>query len=471
MKLLSLTGACLLSLFVGNVFAHSLPDGTFVAGETYPPSGRTDSVPSSISGQLLAEPSGAWTLQDCLDYALENNIQIKKSKITQLSGLEDTRLAKAQLFPSLSASVTQGYVNYPSADAVSNNSYSGNYSVNANWTLFDAGRRTQTIKQQKIQNHVDELSIEQNEDDIRISLVQTYLQVMYAIEAVRINENTVEVSKAQRDRAEELLKAGSISQVDFAQLESQYSADKYQLVVAQTNLDNYKLQLKQLLEFDINQDLRLAPLTLTEAEVMAPLPDKQTIYATSLAVMPEIKSSRLAIEIAELEKKKAKSGYFPTLSANAGIGTGHLSGTGYAFGSQVWNKFNESVGLTISVPIFSNRENKTAYNKAKLAITTSELEWLNTQKQLLKTVEGIYLDATSAQNQYISAMERLRSVEQSYQLTEQQFFLGMKNTLELLTEKNNLLSACQEVLQSKYMAVMSIQLLNIYQKKPVEINY
>lgn len=471
MKLLSLIGACLLTLSTGNVLAHNFPGSITAVRETPCSSLPADTIPFQASGQPFPNTAGVWTLQDCLDYALENNIQIKKSKITQLSGEEDTRLAKAQLFPSLSASVTQGYVNYPSADAVSNNSYSGNYSVNANWTLFDGGRRTQTLRQQKIQNHIDQLDIEQNEDDIRISLVQTYLQVMYAIEAVGINENTVEVSKAQRDRAEELLKAGSISQVDFAQLESQYSTDKYQLVIARTNLDNYKLQLKQLLELDINEDIRLAPLTLTEAEVMAPLPDKQTIYTTSLAVMPEIKSSRLAVEIAELEKKKARSGYFPTLSVNAGIGTGHLSGTDYAFGSQVWNKFNESVGLTISVPIFSNRENKTAYNKAKLAITTSELEWLNTQKQLLKTVEGIYLDATSSQNQYTSAMERLRSVEQSYQLTEQQFFLGMKNTLELLTEKNNLLSARQEVLQSKYMAVMSIQLLNIYQKKPVEINY
>lgn len=471
MKLLSLIGACLISLSAGNMFARSLPQGAITVGETSGSAVSADSIPPRASGHEVPESSGLWTLQDCLDYALENNIQIKKSKVTRLSGLEDTRLAKAQLFPSLSASVTQGYVNYPSSDAVSNHSYSGNYSVNANWTLFDAGRRTQAIKQQKIQNNVDELDIEQNEDDIRISLVQTYLQVMYAIEAVRINENTVEVSKAQRDRAEELLKAGSISQVDFAQLESQYSTDKYQLVVAQTNLDNYKLQLKQLLELDINEDIRLAPLTLTEAEIMAPLPDKQTIYTTSLAVMPEVKSSRLAIEIAELEKKKARSGYFPTLSVNAGIGTGHLSGTDYTFGSQVWNKFNESVGLTLSVPIFSNRENKTAYNKAKLAITTSQLDLLNTQKQLLKTVEGIYLDATSSQNQYISAMERLRSVEQSYQLTEQQFFLGMKNTLELLTEKNNLLTARQEVLQSKYMSVMSIQLLNIYQKKPVEINY
>lgn len=423
-----------------------------------------------VGAQAQEQPT-RWTLRACLDYALEHNIQVKKSKVSHLSGLEDTEQAKAQLFPSLSASVTQGFVNYPSGDALSNNSYSGNYSVNANWTLFDGGKRMQAIKQQKIQNTVDELGVEQNEDDIQVSLVQTYMQVLYAMESVRINRNTVEVSTAQRDRAIQLLNAGSISKVDLAQLESQLSTDKYQLVIAQTNLDNYKLQLKQLLELDINQDIELIMPALDDRDVLTPLPDKQLIYNTSLAVMPQVKSSQLSVDIAELEKKKAKAGFLPSLSMNAGIGTGHLSGTDYAFGSQIWNKFNESVGLTLSIPIFSNRQYKTAYNKAKYAITTSELELLNTQKQLLKTVEGIYLDATSSQTQFTSATERLSYVKESYNLIDEQFTLGMKNTLELLTEKNNYLTAQQEQLQAKYMALMSIQLLNIYQKKPIAENY
>lgn len=430
-----------------------------------------------ILSSLLLLPGGMkaqdapkqWTLRDCLDYALEHNIQVKKSKVARLSGQEDTELAKAQLFPSLSASVTQGVVNYPSSQAVSNNSYSGNYSVSANWKLFDGNKRVNTIKQQEIQNRVDNLSVEQSEDDIQISLVQTYMQVLYATEAVRINRNTVEVSEAQRDRAAQLLRAGSISQVDFAQLESQLSSDKYQLVVAETNLDTYKLQLKQLLELDITEDIAVSVPELSSADVLVPLPDKQDIYNLSLSVMPQVKNSELNIDMAQLDIKKARAGYLPSLSLNAGIGTGHLSGTDYTYGSQVWNKFNESIGLTLSIPIFTNRENKTAVNKAKLAVTTSQLELLNTQKALLKTVEGIYLDATSSQTQYTAANENLSYVKQSYDLTQEQFFLGMKNTVELLTEKNNYLSAQQQVLQSKYMAIMSIQLLNIYQKNPLTI--
>ena len=409
-----------------------------------------------------------WTLNACLDYALEHNIQVKKSMVNFLSGKEDYLQAKAQLFPSLSASSSHNFANYPSSNTDDNNSYTGSYGLNASLKLFDGGRRLNAIKQEELQTQASQLDVEQSEDDIRIALIQAYMQVLYAYESVKINQNTVEVSKAQLNRSEELYKAGSISKVDLSQIESQYSTDKYQLVVAETNLATYKLQLKQLLELEIEEEIELDIPELTEEDILAPLPEKQVIYATALSVMPEMKSSKLNVDISELEIKKAKAGYLPSLSLSAGIGTGHSSGTGITFKDQLWDRFSESVGLTLSIPIFSNRENKTAVNKAKFAVTTNQLELINTQKNLLKTVEGLYLDATSSQNQYLAAQDRLGAVAQSYKQTEEQFFLGMKNTLELLTEKSNWLTAQQEILQTKYMAIMSIQLLNIYQKKEID---
>ena len=408
-----------------------------------------------------------WSLQDCLNYALEQNIQVKKSKVTQLSGYEDLEQSKAQLFPSLSAGVSQSAVNYPSDGAMTNNSYSGSYSISANLRLYDGGRRTTTIKQNEIRQDINGLSVEQSENDIRTSIVQAYMQALYAMESVRTNENTVEVSKTQYERASELLKAGSISRVDLAQIESQHSSDKYRLVVSQASLANYILQLKQLLELDITEDIAIAVPDLTVDMIMSPLSDKETIYQTSLDVRPEIKISQLNMDIAGLDIQKARAGYLPTLSLSADISTGHASGSGITFGTQMWDRMNESLRLSLSIPIYSNRENKTAVNKAKLSSVTSELDYLNTQKQLLRTVEGLYLDATSSQNQYLAAVEQVKYSEETYNLIEEQFFLGMKNTLELLTAKNNLLNARQEMLQSKYMAVMNIQLLNIYQDMPI----
>ena len=166
---------------------------------------------------------------------------------------------------------------------------------------------------------------------------------------------------------------------------------------------------------------------------------------------------------------KAKAGYWPSLRLTAGIGTGHVSGSSFTFGNQLRNSFNESVGLSLSVPIFSNRSNKTAVKLAQLSVETSELNYVGMQKDLLKSVEKAYLDATSSQARYKAAIESMKASEMSFKLVEEQFNLGMKNTVELLTEKNNLLSAQQEVVQAKYMSVLNLQLLNFYQGKPIEI--
>ena len=422
------------------------------------------SIILSLSTIHAQEHIRTWSLQECLDYALAQNIQVKKSKISLMSGDEDLQQSKAQMFPSLSAGVSQSVGNYLSTG---DNSYNGSYSISAGLTLFDGGRRTNTIKQNELRQTINELAVEQSENDIRISLVQAYMQVLYAMESVRINENTVEVSKMQVERAADLLMAGSISKVDLAQMESQHSSDKYRLVASQASLDNYKLQLKQLLELDINEEMAIVVPDLTLEVIMTLLPDKKSVYQTALQVMPEVKSSLLGIDVAGLEIKKAQAGYLPTLSLSADVGTGHTSGVGGGLGTQMWDRLNEGLRLSLSIPIYSNRANKTAINKAKLASFTYELDWMGTQKQLLRVVEGLYLDATSSQNQYMAAVEQVKYNEETYALIEQQFFLGMKNTLELLTAKNNLLSARQEMLQLKYMAVMNIQLLNIYQHLPV----
>ena len=243
--------------------------------------------------------------------------------------------------------------------------------------------------------------------------------------------------------------------------------DRYQIVAAQTARDNYKLQLKQLLELDITDEIDLAAPVFTEDVVLSVLPAKTGIYARALDSMPEIKRSELAVEAAKLGVKQARAGFYPSVSLSASVGTGHMSGGSFERGSQVWNRFNENVGLTLSIPIFSNRKNRTAVNKARIAVNTGELERQSAEKTLLREIETAYLDAVSAQSQYLAAAEKLRYARTSYELTGEQFRLGMKNTVELITAQNEYTSARQELLQAKYMALLNIELLNIYQGREV----
>ena len=397
-----------------------------------------------------------WTLQTCLDYALENNIQLQQSRNDYLSGLEDTREAKAALLPSLAVSATQGYTNYPSSNAEDNNSYTGTYGINAGLTLYEGGKLRTAVKEQRLQNRIDALSVAESANDIRIAIVEAYMQALYPA-------GTAEVSRAQRDRAEQMWQAGSISKVDFAQLESQYASDLYQVVVARSSLDDYKLQLKQLLELDITEEMNLAAPAEGEETVLQALPAKTDIYATALDAMPQIERGWLGVETAELGIREARAGFYPSVSLTAGLGTGHMTGGGFQPGSQVWNRFNENVALSVSIPIFSNRKNRTAVNKARIAASNSRLEQLGLEKELLRKVESAYLDAISSQSRYTAARQKERYARQSYDLTDEQFRVGRKNTVELITAQNELSSARQEVLQAKYMALLNIRLLDIYQ--------
>ncbi len=420
-----------------------------------------------------------WTLQECLDYALENNIQLQKSRNDYLSGVEDTKMAKAARLPSLSVTSSQGFTNYPSASASfsdshsgsygfsSRNSYTGTYGINAGLTLYNGGKLQTAVKRQNLQNQIDALSVEESANDIRVAIVQAYMQALYAREAVEIAINTAKTSEAQRDRAREMFQAGSISQVDLAQLESQYQSDAYQVVVARTSLDNYKLQLKQLLELDITDQIELSVPEINESAVTRVLPDKTQIYATATENMPEIKRGELAVEAADLDIRQARAGFYPSLGLTASVGTGHMSGNNYESGSQIWNRFNENVGLSLSIPIFSNRQNRTATNKARIAAASSRLDQQDLLKTLLREVETAYLDAVSAQSQYVAANEKERYARQSYELTDEQFRVGMKNTVELITAQSEWSAAQQEVLQAKYMALLNMELLNIYQGQPV----
>lgn len=423
------------------------------------------------TGQAAAQ----WTLQRCIEYAKSHNISINKSKLNAQSTDEDTKSARSALFPSLNASIGQRIVNRPNStsgtiingdnisSSQSKTSYNGSYGIDANWTLYNGGKRINNIKQQQLNNRIALLNVIQNENSIEESITQIYTQILYAAEAVKVNEQTLTLSQAEAERARQLLEAGSISKADMAQLDAQVADDQYQLTNAQSTLQDYKLQLKQLLELEGDTEMEIAAPTLTEADVLSPLPLKADVYKAALTLRPEIEASRLGMEQANLDLKIARAGYIPTISLSAGIGTSNTNGNDFTFKEQIKSNWNNSLGVTLSIPIFSNRQNKTAVQKAKIQRQTSELDWQEEKKTLYKNIETIWLDANNAQKRYMAATRKLSSAQTSYELLQEQFSLGMKNTVELLTGKSNLINARQELLQAKYMALLNIRLLKFYQ--------
>lgn len=341
-----------------------------------------------------------WNLQACIDYALQQNITIRKNRLNAESAEVDVKTARAALFPSLTASVSQRIVNRPNSQtntiidgdnitsSQSKTSYNGSYGIDANWTLYNGSKRLNTLKQQRMNNRIAELGVAESENTIEESITQIYVQILYAAEAVKVNEATLDVSRAECERARALLAAGSIARSDLAQLEAQVSTDKYQLVTAQATLQDYKLQLKQLLELDGEKEMTLYIPTLGDENVLSPLPSKTDVYRSALTLRPEIEAGRLNVKASELDINIARSGYIPTISLSAGIGSTNTNGNDFTFGEQIKQNWNNSLGVTVSVPIFNNRQTKSAVQKAKIQKQNSELDLLDNQKTCTRPSKG-----------------------------------------------------------------------------------
>lgn len=436
---------------------------------------------AAASGLYAQEASKQWSLQDCIDYALEKNIKLQQDKIALEESDVDVKTAKASLFPSLSFNTGHNVINRPyqqnsstvsGTEIISSDNkttYNGNYSLNAQWTLWNGGKRLNNIKQQKTARDIASLSVSETENMLQEEITKLFVQILYADESVKINKSTLETSEANFKRGEELFKEGSISKADLAQLESQVGNDKYQLVTSESTLRNYKLQLKQLLELDGTDEMTLALPTLSDEQVMKILPSQADVYQTALTTRPEIQSGQLSIDNAKLGIKTAKAGYMPTISLSASSSSTTNSASTNNWAQQMKYGWNNMIGVSLSIPIFDNRQNKSNVQKAKLQYSNSQLNLATKQKELYSTVETLWLDALNAQQQYAAADTKLKSSQTSYDMVSEQFTLGMKNTVELLTEKNNLQSAQQQRLQAKYMAVLDRALLDFYAGNKIEL--
>ena len=329
-------------------------------------------------------------------------------------------------------------------------------------TIIVPRQQWTALKNQLEQQQVTLLTLQEE-------ITKLFVQILYANESVEINKNTLEVSEATYKRAVELFNEGSLSKSDVAQLEAQASNDKYQLVTAESTLRNYKLQLKQLLELDGTTEMVLDMPELKDEDVMAVLPNQIDVYNTALTSRPEIQSSKLSIDNAKLGIKTAKAGYLPTISLSASTSSMTNNASTNNWAEQMKYGWNNMIGINLSIPIFNNRQTKSAVQKAQITYSSSQLDLINKQKELYSTIESLWLDALNAQQQYEAANSKLQSCQTSFDIVNEQFNLGIKNTVELLTEKNNLLSAQQQRVQAKYMAILDRALLDFYAGNDIKL--
>ena len=406
-----------------------------------------------------------WTLRECIDYARTNNIQVKSAQLSQAVAEESLLQAQASRFPSLNASSSQNVAFALDTDP----RFNGSYAIQSGVTLFNGGRIANSIRQAEINALAGEYDIDAARNNIEVAVTQAYLNILYSKENVTTSQNNLEASKAQWERAKAMYEEGSISLSEYAQMESQYSSDIYQLAVSESSLAQYTLNLKQLLELGLEEDFAVFYPEIGDENVVAPLPSVAEVYTVAEEILPDMKSGRLGIESAKLTEDIAAAAGIPSISASASMSTANIYGVDLPFTDQIKENLGAGAGVTLSIPILNNRSVKTQKAKAKIGTQQAELSYANSQKNLLSTIEGLYQDVVSAQSRYQAAQKKLQSAELSYNLVSEKYNEGMIDPVELLTEKNIYIAAQQELLQAKYQAILCRQLLNFYQGIPIEI--
>lgn len=427
------------------------------------------------SGGIAAQTTKTWSLQDCIDYALEHNITLKKSQASEQSADIDIKQAKAGYLPSLNASMSQALTYRPFQDTGGNfvnggitssssdkATQSGSYGVNASWTVWNGRQTKLNVQNSELSKQSAVYETQTSANSIQEQITQLYVQILYMEEAVKVNEELLKQDSVVYARGEQMVKEGQMSRADLAQLAAQVSSGRYDLVNVKTQIENYKTQLKQLLEIENEDDIEIASVPVSDEEVLALIPSKSSVYASALNHRPEIKNSQLAIEQSKLATKIAKAGYSPTISLTAGLGDSHMSGSNTDFWSQMKTNFNASLGLSVSIPILDNRQTKSSVEKAQVQEVTSQLDLLDAQKELYTSVETYYINAVNNQEKYIAAKDNVESMQASYDLLQEQFNLGLKNISELITSRASLLSAQQSMLEDKYTTVLNRTLLDFY---------
>ena len=417
-----------------------------------------------------------WTMQECIDYAMENNITLQKSKLQKQTATETLKGSKGALLPTVNASTNQSVGYQPWKDSgvatvtngtvntkVDKTYYNGSYAVNAQWTVWNGGRNTNTVKLNKIAEDEADMETKETANSIQERIAQIYTQILYLNENVKVNEQMLETAKKNEERGREMVNVGKMSKADLAQLSAQRATDEYNIVESKSQLISYKLQLKQLLEITDETQFDVAIPEITDDMVMEEIPSLQKVYEQALITRPEIERSKLAIKSSDVSLSIAKAGWLPTISMSGSLGTSSNSLSSNGWGKQIKTNFDAMAGVSVTVPIFDGRSTKTSVNKAKIQQQTAQLDLLDQQKTLYSTIQDYWLNAQTNQQKYKAASATVESEKQSYDLLQEQFRLGLKNIVELMTGKDNLLSAQQNQLQSKYQTIYNQQMLHFYE--------
>ena len=389
--------------------------------------------------ELPVQKTQSWDLQTCISHALENNISVSQSYLKHRSSELQLNQAKMNRLPSVNGSASQSLLD-PMNTSVG---------VNANLNLFDGFNTENNIKKSKLELDRQAIQVEQAKYDIEIAVIEAFIQALYAKDNISLAEKLLETSENEMKISEAKFKVGSISQKDYSDMEAQYANKQYSLIRAKNQYSQQLLTLKQLLELgpDVDFDIVEQELSSSDFEIPTPI----DVFNDACKMYPEMLFAEQQLTLDSLSVKMAKSSYYPSLSLSAGVES-ELQG-------------NNSLRLSLSVPIFNKWQTKTSVETAKINSEYNALAVESTRKNLYKQIETACKNAESYQAEDKALEASLEALEVSVELAQKQFKVGLIDATTLLVTETNYAQTSISQLQAKYMAILNYMVIQHYQGK------
>lgn len=397
-----------------------------------------------------------FTLSECIDYAFANSYERQSMEMNVRQQEESLKGAKLAYAPSISASLGENLNHQGTSDDVH---FGGNASLGANLSLYNYNT-LRNIEQQKIILRQTQYQNEQYDQNMVINILREYVTVIGEMELIRYQEKIVSTSAQQVTEGEKKYRLGAILESDYLLLEAQHATNETNLLDSRNSLENSLLELKILMSMDPTKPLTLELPTDETIEGLKTLPSRDYAIEQGLKNMPTMHLTETTLELAKQGLKVAKGGYVPTIGANAQIGTSHSNFEN--FGEQLKNSFSQSVGISVSIPIYDRSQTATQVRKAKLSIQQAELDRQQTELDVRNTMTQAYTNVETSLAKYDSTTKKYQAWQKTLDAYNVKFRLGAITTVDLLQQENNFISALNEYIQAKYKFMMDREVLNIY---------
>ena len=428
---------------------------------------------------LAGKAQQAWTLRQCMDYAVEHNIQIKQQDINRLQREIDVNTARNSRLPDLSASASEN-VSFGRGLTADNtysntNTSSTSFSLGTSVPLFTGYRIPRTLELNQLNLQAATEDLEKAKNDIRTQVAQAFVQVLYSTELCDVAKRQIHIDSMQVFRITEMLRNGKASRAEQAQQEAALAQSRLTATQAEGDRRLALLNLSQLLELPSPEgfDIVAPSLSSLSSQLATPksLPSPDEIYADAVMVKPEVRAEQFRLEGTEKSIAIARSAQLPSVSFSAGMGTNYYTSSGYpsdGFFKQMNNNFSQYLGLNVSVPIFNRHETRNNIRAARLNQQQQELQLGNTKKALYKEIQQAYYNALTSQAQYASSDEALLSQQEAFRLMQAKYENGKANITEFNEAKNNLMKAESDLVRAKYEYVYQNALLDFYRGRPLD---